>query len=232
LRIKPIKILPTITTINKKLWRNKIEEVKNLKLKEVFIFLTGLDEKERKEFYKLLKKTEVKKIPFVHIRSDMKLSELDYLVENYQTEVFNIHTEEQYPLLYDYGKYKNIISIENKTGFRLKEEEIKNYAGICLDFAHLENIKLTNEKAYQHDVKVLEKYPIKCNHISAIKKHPYLQKGRVNYASHYLEDLSELDYLKKYPANYFSSFMAIELENSIEEQLKVKDYIIDLLKNK
>ena len=59
-----------------------------------------------------------------------------------------------------------------------------------------------------------------------------MQKGRVNYASHYLEDLSELDYLKKYPANYFSDFIAIELENSIKEQLEVKDYIIDLLKNK
>jgi len=230
--IKDKKILPTITTITNNLWRKKIEEVKKLKLKEVFLFLTALDKKERKELYKLLKQTKVKKIPFVHIRSDMKLSELDYLVEKYKTEVFNLHTGKQYPLLYNYSKYRNIISIENKTAFRLKEEEIENYAGICLDFTHLENVRLTNKKAYQNDIKVLEKYPIKCNHISVIKKHSYLEKGQVKYASHYLKDLSELDYLKKYPANYFSDFIAIELENSIEEQLKAKDYIINLLKNK
>ena len=230
--MKPIKVLPTITTISKELWRNKIEEVKKLKLKEVFLFLTGLDEKERKRLYKLLKETEVEKIPFVHIRSDMKLLELDYLVENYQTKVFNIHTERQYPLIYDYNKYKNIIYIENTVAFPLDEQEIKDFAGICLDFAHLEDVRLLDIKSYKHNIKILEKYPIKCNHISVIKKHPYLQKGQVNYASHYLEDLSELDYLKKYPANYFSDFIAIELENSIKEQLEAKDYIIDLLKNK
>jgi len=230
--IKNRKILPTITTISKGLWRKKIEEVKKLRLKEVFVFLTALDEKERKEFYELLKETEIEKIPFVHIRSDMKLSELDYLVENYKTELFNVHTEKQYPFVYDYSKYKNIICIENICAFRLNEKEIKDYAGTCLDFAHLENIRLTNKKAYEHDVKILEKYPVKCNHISAIKEISFLRKNIMKYDSHYLEDLSELDYLKKYPANYFSSFIAIELENSIKEQLKAKDYILDLLKNK
>jgi len=230
--IKNRKILPTITTINNNLWRKKMEEAKKLKLKEVFVFLTALGRKERKEFYKLLKETEIEKIPFVHIRSDMELSELDYLIENYKTELFNVHTEKQYPFVYDCSKYKDIICIENIYAFRLNEKEIKDYAGICLDFAHLENIRLTNKKAYQHDVEVLEKYPIKCNHISAIKKISFLRKNIMKYDSHYLEDLSELDYLKKYPSNYFSPFIAIELENSIKEQLEAKDYIIDLLKNK
>lgn len=226
------KILPTITTISKGLWRNKIEEVKKLKLKEVFLFLTALEKKERKQLYKLLEETEIEKIPFVHIRSDMKLSELDYLVKNYKTEIFNIHTEKQYPFLYDCSKYKDIICIENVCAFRLDEKEIKEYAGICLDFTHLENIKLTNKKAYEHDVRVLEKYPIKCNHVSAIRKTSFLRKNIMKYDSHYLKDLSELDYLKKYPAKYFSPFIAIELENSIKEQLEVKDYIANLLKNK
>jgi len=228
------KILPTITTISNNLWRNKIEEAKKLKLKEVFVFLTALDKKERKELYKLLKETEIERIPFVHIRSDMELSELDYLVKNYETEVFNVHTEKQYPFLYDYSKYKHMICIENVCAFRLDEKEIKNYAGICLDFTHLENVRLIDKKAYEHDIRVLKKYPIKCNHISAIRKSPFSKKesARLRHDCHYLEDLSELDYLKKYPANYFSRFIAIELENNIKEQLKIKDYIVDLLKNK
>jgi len=232
LRIKPIKIFPTITTISKGLWRNKIEEVKKLKLKEVFLFLTALNKKERKQLYELLEKTEVEKIPFVHIRSDMEVSELDYLVENYQTKAFNLHTEKQYPFIYDYGKYKNIIYIENTVAFPLDEEEIKDFAGICLDLSHLENVRLLDIKSYKHNIKILNKYPIGCNHISAVRKQSFFEKNKIKYNCHYLQDLSELDYLKKYPANYFSDFMAIELENSIEEQLKVKDYIINLLKNK
>jgi len=230
--MQPIKILPTITTSGNSDWQNKIVEIKKLKLKEVFVFLTGLEEKERKELYKSLQKTEIEKIPFVHLRSDMKLEELDYLVENYKTEIFNLHTEKQYPLLYDYSKYKNIITIENKTAFRLDEEEIKNYAGICLDISHLENVRLLDEKAYEHDVSILEKYPIKCNHISAIQKKGFLIKGRKNYACHYLRDMSELNYLKKYPLKYFSNIIAIELENSIKEQLEIREHIINLIKNK
>ena len=43
------KILPTITAINKSRWPKKIEEVEKLKLREVFLFLTPLDIKERRE---------------------------------------------------------------------------------------------------------------------------------------------------------------------------------------
>jgi len=44
-----------------------------------------------------------------------------------------------------------------------------------------------------------------------------------------LEDFSELDYLRKYPKDYFSSLIALELENTIKEQLKAKEYILDIL---
>lgn len=228
------KILPTITTINKSRWPKKIEEIRKLKLREVFLFLTPLDIKERRGLYELLNETKVEKIPFVHIRSDMELWELDYLIERYQTEIFNIHSMRQYSLLYNYDKYKHMIYIENSTVFPLQEKEIKDFAGICLDLSHLENTRLIDQNAYQDNINLLEKHPIGCNHISAIKKSPFSKKDspRLRYDCHYLEDLSELDYVKRYPTNYFSSFMAIELENSIEEQLKAKDYIIDLLKDK
>ncbi|GAI47580.1 unnamed protein product [marine sediment metagenome] len=79
---------------------------------------------------------------------------------------------------------------------------------------------------------MIKKYPIGANHISVIKKfiHPN-ERGELQYDDHYLEDLSELNYLKKYPSNYFSSFIAIELENSIKEQLRARNYIIRLLNN-
>ena len=224
------KIFPSITTLSLN-WKNKIEEIKELGLKEVCLFLTGLNKESREELYKLLKTAEIRRIPLVHLRSDMNLEELDYFVENYKTEVFNTHSERQYPLKYNLDKYKNIIYIENAS-LPLDGKEIKNFGGVCLDFSHLENRRLLNQDVYRNEIEIIEKYPCGCNHISAIKKFPFRNKDKLKYDSHYLEDLSEMDYLKRYPVNYFSSIIAIELENTIEKQLMVKNYIIELLKDK
>jgi len=225
------KILPSITTIDKSLWRNKIEELRKLKFKEVFLFLSSLGKEDRKELYKLLKQTNIERIPFVHLKSDMELWELDYLVENYKTEIFNIHTQREHPLLHDYSKYKDIIYIEN-TISPLDEREIKDFAGICLDLSHLEGSRVMRKDVYENDIKLIKKYPIGCNHISAIDESSFLSEdANPVYDDHFISDLSELDYLKKYPKEYFSHFIVIELENSIEEQLKVKEYIINLLKD-
>lgn len=225
------RILPAITTIGSR-WREKITEVKKLRLKEICFFLTCLDDKERKEFYKLIKETKIKEVPFLHLRSDMKLWELDYFVENYGTQAFNIHSQAEYPLIHDYSRYKDIIYVEN-THHSYDEEEIKNFGGICLDLAHLENSRILAKEKFEHNTKIIRKYPIGCNHISAIKKIAYTDEvGGANYSNHFLEDFSELDYLKKYPSFYFSSFIAIELENSITKQLEAKNYIIHLLKDK
>ncbi len=229
---KDRRLLPAITTIYNLKWQEKIAEVKKLKLKEICVFLTCLNSKKRRELYKLIKETKIKEIPFLHLRSDMELWELDYFVENYGTQIFNIHSQVEFPLDYDYSKYKDSIYIEN-TSHPYNKEEIKNFGGICLDLAHLENGRISAKEKFEHNTKIIKRYPIGCNHISAIKKTACANEiGKVTYDSHSLEDFSELDYLKKYPSTYFSSFIAIELENSITEQLKARDYIIHLLKDK
>ncbi len=226
------KIFPSITTITNSNWKKKVKEVQNLGLKEVCLFPTCLDTEERKEFYQLLKKTKIEKAPLVHIRGDMKVEELDYLVKNYKTEAFNIHSKHENPIFHNYQKYKNIIYIEPIFNL-LDEEEIKNYAGVCLDLSHLENNRLLHREIYKNNIEIIEKYPCGCNHIGSIKKEPFMDRdNRIKHNSHYLEDLSEFDYLKRYPASYFSPIMAIEIESTIGEQLKYKDYIVDLLKDK
>ena len=227
---KNIKFIPAIATTKGSDWREKIKEIKNLNLKEMAFFPTCLNKKERKEFYQLIEKSGLEKIPFVHLRSDMKIKELDYLIKNWKTEVFNIHTQIEYPLVYDYSKYKDIIYIEN-VYHPFDKKELKEFAGICLDFSHLENDRLLEKKRFKHNFKILDIYPIGCNHISAIKKTTYIDEaGYIRCAFHYLKNFSELDYLKKYPLKYFSPFCAIELENSILKQLKAIEYIKNLLK--
>ena len=235
--IKKIKILPTVTTISNldpaisdSNWKSKVREICNLDIKEIAIFPTCLDREERKELYKLLENSPVRKIPFAHLRGDMKAKEIEYLIKNYGTEVFNIHSEKEYPYPEDCLKFKEKICIEN-VYYPLDEEEVKKFSGICIDFSHLENDRLLYREKFEHNRRIIEKFPVKCNHISAIKKEKRLDseskydKHNARYDFHYLKELSELDYLKNYPLKYFSRHIAIELENSIKEQLEVKNYL-------
>jgi len=222
-----MKIYPTITTLTN--YSEKLEEINSLNIKEACLFLTGLNKEKRKELYPKLLKSSLEYIPFCHVRTDMDCNELTFLEKNFKTKIFNIHTEKEYPLEYDYSKFKNKIYIEN-TRYELSEKEIQQWAGVCLDFSHLENDRLTNMKKYEHDLQLIEKYPIKCNHISSIKK----EKGRdmfgiERYDNHFYHNLSEFDYLKKYDKKLFSNFCAIELENPIKDQLLVIEYINNLL---
>lgn len=228
------KILPTITTTYGSNWRQKIKEIKKMKLKEIAIFPTCLMKEGRRQLYQMLKRSGVESIPYVHLRSDMGIEEMDYLIKNYKTKVFNTHTEREYPFRYDYSKYRQILYIEN-VYYPLDKEEVKKFAGICLDFSHLENDRLRHKKTFEHNIRIIEKFPIGCSHISAIKKETWIDQGdgydknKARYDWHQFSNFSELDYLKKYPKRYFPKIIAIELENSIEEQLRVKDYLTAIL---
>lgn len=219
------KILPTVTTTSND-YLGKLSEAQKLNLKEICLFLTGLKIKERKKLYQQLEKTPIKKIPFVHLRSDMELWELDFLVENYQTKLFNLHTASQFPHLFDISKYRDKIYIENTINYPFDENEVKKFAGVCIDFAHLENDFILRDKNYKKNLKVIKKFPCGCGHISAITdKLIYYSEDKIySYDSHYLKDYSELDYLIGY-RQYLPDVMAIELENSIKEQLRIKDYL-------
>jgi len=220
------KILPSITTTRNSNWQARIKEINKLGLKEIALFPTCLDKKSREKIYPLLEKAGVKQLPLVHIRSDMAPDELDFLIKKFQTRVFNLHTHREYSHPKHFSKYRKMILIENVYQ-PLDAKEIKKFSGICLDISHLENDRLMNPEKFQHNLKVLEKYPIGCNHISCLQK--VLRRdlaGYWRYDSHFLKRLSQLDYLKNYPQKYFSSLITIELENTIEKQLKIRDYLI------
>jgi len=214
---------PTLTTLVD--YKEKLTEIKTLKLEKVCVFFTGLNFEERKILFKELKKAGVKEIPFAHIKNDMTLEELDLLVECYNTQRMNLHSFKEHPAIYDYSKYKDLIYIEN-VYVAFEEEEIRRWAGICLDFSHLENDRIIRPEYFEKNIKILERNKIGCNHISAIKSKSHLNNDGLNrYDYHATNNLSDFDYLKKYDKKFFSNFCAIELNNSISFQLKVIDYI-------
>lgn len=225
------QILLSITTTNRNDWRARIREAVELGIKELALFPTCLGLDERQEMYKALEESGIKSIPFCHLRSDMMLEELDFLVEKYRTKAFNTHMQIEYPRVHDWSKYRKIIFIE-PVYHKLDEKELKDFAGICPDFSHFEDDRLLHQDHYEHNVRLLEDYPVGCNHISAITKDKYVDQTEnyPRYHRHCLKDLSELDYLQNYSEKFFGEFIALEVENKISEQLRAREYISKIIK--
>lgn len=232
-----LKILLGLTTTKKSDWRGKVKEVDELGLTEIALFLTCLEVGKRKELYKLLEKTNLKEIPLVHLRDDFKKWEFDYLIKRFKTRVFNTHFDRlDEEFLRNCWNYKKMIYLENNHDFSLGMVKwLESFAGFCFDASHFEDYALIQKLPNHKNLpKYLKKYKIGCSHISAVRKKPFFineKEGRLAYYnSHYLRDLSELDYVKKY-IRYLSPICAVELENSFKEQLKAKKYIEKIIKS-
>lgn len=225
--------LAAISDLNLSGWRPKIQEIINLGLTEVALFLTGLEKMERENLYNALENTPIKCIPHVHLRTDMTVDEIDYLSDKYKVEVFNLHSSAEFPFQYDYSKYASKIFLENCYAVP-GDRELKKFGGLCIDFSHWEGKKLENDQNY---CKKLERaaanYKIGCAHVSSIKSKPtpiVINSKIKEFDSHILEDMHELDYIKNYK-KYLPNIVSIELENSISEQLEAKKYLKKIINN-
>lgn len=223
-------ILPTLTTTSPD-WEEKIAEIKKLKLKKIAYFPTAATPEERHKILYLLQKTSVTEIPFIHLRNDMELQEINFFINHYKTQVFNTHpANSSYPPSNHFKKFNKIIYIENLNK-PFKKEYLNNWAGGCIDLSHLENTRLTNQAIYQSVIKTFKNTIIGCAHISAINKKPKAEKWNKNkfgYDNHFFNNLKQFDYLKKYK-KYTPPIIALELINPISEQLQAKKYIKKIL---
>ncbi|OQA03559.1 MAG: hypothetical protein BWY68_00703 [bacterium ADurb.Bin400] len=218
------EILVSVTTADDVDWRGAINEVSKFGINRFALFLTGLNSEQREECYQTLSTLPNITIPFIHARTDMTLDEYELLSAHFGTELFNIHPLSDYPLIHDYTKIASHILVENAG--HLTKEDIKQFGGICLDISHLENYRLSGSPRYEAVCQLLEDYPVKANHVSAITSKPYRDyDDAMKYANHTLTNLSQVDYLKNYPDRYFAPYIAIELTNNIESQLKIKEYM-------
>ena len=225
-----MKILPGLTTTQNSDWRAKIDEIDKLGLKELTLFPTCLKPDARQDLYKRLEKTSLENIPHVHLRNDVTCREIEYLINTYKSKIFNSHSEREFPVPHDWSDYAGLICLENSVMIPAREE-IERFAGLCVDFAHWENGCLTKDDRYQEFADMCRDYTIGCCHVSAIKKEGQIPDNaatQISYASHWLDDISEVDYMKKY-IHYLPRLISIELENPLSVQLKVKKRLESLL---
>ncbi|OQA35392.1 MAG: hypothetical protein BWY53_00825 [Parcubacteria group bacterium ADurb.Bin326] len=221
------RIYPSITTTEGSDWRQMIKDCGSLGVKEVAFFPSCLDFKQRQDAYALLKDNGINSIPFVHLRSDMEVNELDFLINHFGTKVFNTHCKGYFSPEHDLSKFKDIIYLENASA-SLKDE-INDWAGICLDVSHLEDKRIKGDPLFDEVIEILEKYPCGCWHLNTVLKTPLIDEERGEfYDVHYFSELSDFNYCLAYK-KYLPLHIALELENSIPEQLEAKKYIEKIL---
>lgn len=225
------RILLGLTTTRRSDWREKTGEIIKYGIKEIALFPTVLPKKERRDLYDLLEKIPGLKIPHVHLRGDFDTIEMDYLVKNFETKLFNIHSaNSQYPHPEYIEKYADRVYIEN-TNAVPEEAELEKYAGLCPDFSHWEDYVRRGGIEYTDKLEKLSNiYKIGCCHISGVSDVAHndedasINRGVKIYSAHFLENLKDMNYVEKYK-KYLPEYISIELENSFEEQLKVKNYL-------
>lgn len=227
-------IYPSITTTTNN-YISRIKEAGKLGIKEICLFLTCLDLPKRREIYQIIEKSCVKSIPLVHLRHDMNLWELDYLWDKFHVQAFNIHPKSEYSLIHNLSKYQKHIFVEiafaRLENFHKAIDLEKDFAGICIDFTHLEDMRLRKPEKFADFVSEFDQTYCGCAHLGPIEKIaiPHPITGILNYQTHYFTDLTQFNYLKNYPKKYFPEIIALEVENPLKEQLEAIKYLQQIL---
>lgn len=222
------RILVSITGEEEKDWRDKLDEINTLKIKEVALFLELYKKDQREKIYKALLDSKIKSIPLVHIRHDMTKDELKFLKNNYKTKYFTLHeiNFQQDDILKWKGFYKNLCLEMNFDNFVSKKVKVEKIDGFCVDLAHFKvgMEMLSKDFEYVFNRKGVKKY-FDCNHLNG-------WDPKTNRDMHTIHSLSDFEYLKTMPNFLFGKIVALETFNSIKEQLKFKEYLAGLLGEK
>lgn len=224
------EILLGLTTTRASNYRKKVEEMKKFGIKRIALFPTFLGVKQRKELYDLLDTVEGLELPHVHLREqDTEKWEMEWF-EKHGTITYNIHMNT--PVLYEsLQPFKHKIYVENHIRKSIPFEKFDAYAGICVDFQHWEYAKKVNPDVAEKTKEQVNRFPIGCCHMSALPKWKnFLFRLVKCVGGHYMISLDEMDYIKNY-SEYFPKLMSIELENSFEQQLKIKKYLEQIINN-
>ncbi len=203
-------------------WQEKLEEINQLGIKIVAVFLESFDKKERDNFYRFLLKSSIKRIPFVHLRDDVSKKEIEFFIDRYKTNYFNIH-EEHFEILDKWKGFWHKLYLEmNYDSEIAKDVKVRRIGGFCVDLSHLKSaIARGSEEAYYIFIR-RHKIKFTCNHLNGYNPNKREDK-------HTITSLKDFDYLTTLPKYVFGKIIALELGNSIKEQIKFKEYLTKLL---
>lgn len=217
------EILLSITGENNLDWQLKLEEINELKIAKAAVFLSRFDKKERDNFYRFLLKSTIKEVPFVHLREDVTGEEVAFFINHFKTQYFNIH-EDHFAILDQWQGYWDKIYLEMNYDSQIhKDVKVRKIGGFCVDLAHFKAaLARGSEEAYYTFLR-RNKIKFACNHLNGYS--PEQQED-----VHLIKDLKDFDYLLSLPKYVFGQVIALEVDNSIHEQMRFREYLIKLLK--
>jgi hypothetical protein len=245
---RPMTILPGLTSTRKDRIPAFLEDIGRHHIRALALFPTCLSREEREKLYSDLETFEDLRIPHVHLRSDCGEGEIDYLIERFGTEAFNIHPRasshafgpippkhaakfyvENVDLTPDHEEIAGGDGYRHPEGKRSPEGNGTILGGLCPDFSHLENARLQGREDYVETMAGLfGRFTVGCCHLSAIRVgEPNVWSGEWDH--HDFKSFADLDYLSKYRGHMPEKWASLELENSLPEQLEAVSYLDRLL---
>lgn len=219
-----INVLLSVTGTKSSDWAEKLKEINCYKIKEIAIFLESFDKKERDNLYRLLLKSTIKNVPFVHLRDDVTKDEIEFFINRFQTNYFNIH-EDHFKKLDQWKGYWDKLYLEMNFDNKLsKDVKVRRIGGFCIDLAHLKAAINRGTKEASYFFAEKETSTTACNHLNGYD--PLAMKD-----IHDVKKLKDFDYLTSLPKAAFGKIIALEVYNSIKEQIKFREYVSRLLEN-
>jgi len=212
------RILLGITGAKEKDWQDKLKDLKKLRIKEAALFLERFDQGQRKKIYRALLDSTLKKIPLVHIRNDMEVEELVFLEEKFKTKYFTIH-ESSFNFLKKWPGFEKKLYLEmNANNYISQKVIVEKIGGFCVDLSHFRIAITSWTKEFDYTYFRKEKAIFACNHLNG-----YSEKKNTDL--HAVKSLKDFDYLKTLPNFLFGKIIALEMENSIPQQIKFKKFL-------
>ena len=216
------RILLGITGTKSKDWQHKLNDLNKFKIQEAALFLERFNEAQRKRIYRALLDSSIKKIPLCHIKNDMEIEELVFLESKFKTKYFTIH-ESSFAFLKKWPGFQKKLYLEMDTNNYVSQRVmVEKIGGFCVDLSHFK-IALTNfTEEFDYTYFRKEKANFACNHLNG-----YWEEKNTDL--HTVKSLKDFEYLKTLPKFVFGKVIALEMENSILQQLRFKKHLIKLL---
>jgi hypothetical protein len=221
-------ILPGLTSTKKERISDFVNDMRYFGVSTIALFPTCLDMDERLFLYRELESFPGIFVPHVHLRSDCRDKEIDYLRNRFGVQVFNVHPRaSKHPFMNARPDQLKSIFVENVEQIP-ESAELEECGGICPDFSHWKNAMLLGKSAYDGFKELFQRFRPGCCHLSALRLgDPNDWSGEWDH--HYFKDLSDFDYLAEFRDYLPSTWLSLEVENPLSEQLEAIRYIEKIL---
>ncbi len=199
----------------------RLRELKRLRLKEVSLFLTTGNTKQREYIRKHVAASSVTSIPHIHIRNDMTEKEVGYYYDTYGTQRFTTHYEYRKNFWHWSPTLRKCIGIENNVDLS-SLKGIERFGGMVIDVSHYAEY-VRHNTAFKTIVDMaIDRFPVLANHASGV--HP-----KTDEAIHWAYNKTYYTYVKQLPKKCFGPVVSLEVSNTLASQIKYISYIKRLL---